>query len=770
MMMLTAQHISCIALCSLKKGEYGVRKTENFNGEWIFIKSALTLAGAERAQGEPVTLPHTWNAADGQDGGNDYFRGQCWYVKRFPRPAGERVFVRFNGVNAIADVFVNGARVARHAGGYSAFCADVTERLAQENVICVSVDNGPDSRTYPQHADFTFYGGIYRDVNLICCDESHFDFDDDGSEGVYVTPRVEGKDASVRVETRLSGAKAGQSIRVRILDALGVPVAEKTQSAEETAFDFVIPGARLWDGLDDPYLYTAEARLLEGGAELDGVCARFGVRSFRVDPNEGFFLNGRSYPLRGVSRHQDRLGVGNALSRADHEEDIRLIAAMGANYIRLAHYQHDPYFYDLCDQYGLVVWAEIPFISKYLPDGDENLIFQMTELVKQNYNHPSIVCWGLSNEISMGGVDGALIDTHRRLNDLCHRLDPTRFTVMANVSVLPADSPLIGIPDAFGYNHYFGWYGGRVEDNAPWLDAFHARHPDKALGLSEYGCEAVLKWHASEPRCGDYSEEYQAYYHEKMLETFAERPYLWSTAVWNMFDFGSDMRDEGGEAGQNHKGLVTFDRKIKKDSYFIYKAWWSREPFVHVCGRRYVERAEVVTRVKVYSNCARVALYANGRLAGEKTGSRVFAFDVPLDMGENTIEARCGELSDRVALRRVAEPNPDYVLPFGGEEVANWFDDQGNRIEFEFPEGYFSVRDPIEEILTNPESAAIVLGAMEGLMKNFGEGGMELPPEFMQMIGSFSIERIFSLAGLSGKKLPREALLEMNRTLTKIKK
>ena len=602
-----------------------MRKTENFNGEWIFIRSALSLAEAERAQGEPITVPHTWNAIDGQDGGNDYFRGQCWYVKRFPRPAGERVFIRFNGVNAIANVFVNGTRVARHEGGYSAFCADVTESLQEENIICVSADNSADGRVYPQFADFTFYGGIYRDVSLISCSQSHFDLDDHGSAGIYVTSRVEGKDANVRVETRLASARGGQEVCVRVLDDSGGLLVKKACSAQETTFDLRIPNVRLWDGLDDPYLYTAEALLLDGERELDRVSVRFGVRSFYVDPDEGFFLNGRSYPLRGVSRHQDRLGVGNALSRADHEEDIRLIAEMGANYIRLAHYQHDPYFYDLCDQYGLVVWAEIPFISKYLPDGDENAVAQITELVKQNYNHPSIVCWGLSNEISMSGVDEALVSIHRRLNDLCHSLDPTRFTVMANVSMLSVDSPLLDIPEAFSYNHYFGWYGGKVEDNAPWLDAFHAQHPDKVFGLSEYGCEVVLKWHSSEPRCGDYSEEYQAYYHEKMLETFAERPYLWSTAVWNMFDFGSDMRNEGGEAGQNHKGLVTFDRKIKKDSYFIYKAWWSREPFIHVCGRRYVERAEAETQVKVYSNCTRVVLYANDKLVGEKTGSRIYS-------------------------------------------------------------------------------------------------------------------------------------------------
>lgn len=747
-----------------------MRKTVIFNEGWRFVKTGFNLEEVQKAAGEAVTPPHTWNAFDGQDGGNDYYRGKCWYIKRFPRPVGKRIFIQFNGVNSIAEVYVNGVFAARHEGGYSIFRVDITKYLKDENEICISADNSPNQAVYPQFADFTFYGGIYRDVSLICCDDSHFDLSDDGSCGIYVTPTVEGKDASIGVDTQVTGVKDGQTICLRILNGERKLVSEKTQPAHKTSFELSIPDVHLWDGVDDPYLYTAVAVLLEEGNELDRVSVPFGVRSFRVDPKEGFFLNGRSYPLRGVSRHQDRLNKGNALSREDHEEDIRLILEMGANFIRLAHYQHDQYFYDLCDRHGLVVWAEIPFISRYMPEGDQNTISQMTELVKQNYNHPSIVCWGLSNEITMGGVDEALINIHHKLNDLCHSLDPTRLTVMANLSMLPADSPMNHIPDAFSYNHYFGWYGGKVEDNGPWLDACHAQLPDKAFGLSEYGCEAILKWHTSNPRCGDYTEEYQAYYHEKMLETFANRPFLWSTAVWNMFDFGSDMRDEGGVAGRNNKGLVTFDRKTRKDSYFIYKAWWSKIPFVHICGRRYLERAEEISQVKVYSNCERVSLYVNNQLVEEKEGRYVFTFHVPLKMGENILTVQSGDQSDEITLIRVETPNPDYVLPFGDEEIANWFDEKGEKVVFEFPEGYFSVRDSIDDIMKNPMAAAIITDALGAMMKNFSMGGMEIPPEFMGMLGSFSIERLFSLAGMAGKKIPKEALLQVNQMLNKIKK
>ncbi len=748
-----------------------MRKIVSFNDNWVFIKEDLAFDKLKNTKGETVSLPHTWNGIDGQDGNNDFYRGRCHYVKNFKRPEGERVFVKFHAVNSSAQVFLNGKLLASHDGGYSIFTVELTQDLLDENELVVSADNSANQHVYPQFADFTFYGGIYRNVELISLSNSHFSLEDQGSSGIYITPVVDGKNAKVKIETLISNAQEGDLIRVRILTSDNELLLEKTQNVSDNVFNFLLEDVRLWNGRIDPYLYKVEAVLFSNQNEIDKVETKFGVREFYVDPDKGFFLNGKSYPLRGVSRHQDRLDVGNALTYEDMEEDMRLIHEMGTNYIRLAHYQHDQYFYDLCDEYGMVVWAEIPFISRYLPKADANALSQMQELVKQNYNHASILFWGLSNEISIGGeVTEELLEIHNKLNDFCHGFDPVRLTVMASVSMLPSDSPINNIPDLVSYNHYFGWYGGHVDDNAVWFDNFHKDHPTRPLGISEYGCEAILTWHTSDPKMGDYSEEYQAFYHEELLKTFADRDYLWSTAVWNMFDFGSDMRNEGGVMGRNNKGLVTIDRKIKKDSYYIYKAWWCKEPFVHLCGRRYYDRAEKLTQVKVYSNQDEVELLVNGKSLGKKQGAHIFTFDVPLKRGLNTIEARSGQLQDEIELNRVRKPNPDYELPFGDSEISNWFDEDGKKITFEFPEGYLSVKDSINDIMNNPEGAQVIQAALDAMGQQLEESDMKIPKSFMKMIGSFSIERLFGMSGMMGTKLPKELLLELNQKLTKIKK
>ncbi len=392
----------------------------------------------------------------------------------------------------------------------------------------------------------------------------------------------------------------------------------------------VLQGVHRWDGVADPYLYEATAVLYRGGEAADAVTERFGCREFCFDAEEGFFLNGRRYPLHGVSRHQDRLGVGNALTREMHEEDMELILSMGANSIRLAHYQHDQYFYDLCDEKGIVAWAEIPYITVHMDSGRENTVQQMKELITQNYNHASIVCWALSNEISLQGVTEDLIENHRILNDLVHEMDKTRVSAMANLFLLETDSPLVSLPDIRGYNLYYGWYVGEMEDNDAFFDDFHRKYPDTAIGLTEYGADCVITLQSPKPEKGDYTESYQAVYHEHMLEMFAARPYLWGTYVWNMFEFAAAGRDEAGDPGKNHKGLVTFDRKQKKDAFYIYKAWWSAEKFVHLCGSRYHDRVEDTTEIKVYSNLEKIALYVDDKLFAEQEGQHVFRFQVPI--------------------------------------------------------------------------------------------------------------------------------------------
>ena len=403
-------------------------------------------------------------------------------------------------------------------------------------------------------------------------------------------PALIGDLAHIENEAYNTATLARRTIHYIIRDAQNNVVTQTILPAEMTKAVLNIPGVHLWHGRKDPYLYRAEVLLCEGDEVLDNVSAAFGCRTFRIDPERGFILNGEPYPLRGVSRHQDRKDIGNALLPEHHLEDMNLICELGATTIRLAHYQHDQYFYDLCDERGMIVWAEIPYISGHMENGRRNTITQMKELITQNYNHPSIIVWGISNEITMGGASTPdMLENHHLLNDLAHKMDPTRLTTLAAVSMCDMHDPIVHITDVVSYNHYFGWYGGNTSMNGPWLDKFHEAYPETPIGLSEYGCEA-LNWHSSQPKQGDYTEEYQAYYHEELIKQLFSRPYIWATHVWNMFDFGADNRSEGGENGQNHKGLVTIDRKYKKDAFYAYKAWLSDEPFVHICGKRYVDR------------------------------------------------------------------------------------------------------------------------------------------------------------------------------------
>jgi len=750
-----------------------VRKVININYKWAFTKQAAAVPAQLPMDWNWVNLPHTWNNIDGQDGGADYYRGTCYYAKSIDKmelPESEQYYLEFEGANASAKVYLNGKKLAEHDGGYSTWRVNITEALELNNLLVVEIDNSINETVYPQMADFTFYGGLYRDVNLICVSNSHFDLDYYGGPGLTVTPVMDGKNAKVAVSGYITNLKEGQSVKCILLDAEGCTVAEAENA--EGCFDFVIENAHLWHGRKDPYLYSAKLSLIENGEEIDSVSARFGCRSFEIDPERGFILNGEEYPLHGVSRHQDRWGLGNALLPEHHDEDMDLICEVGANTIRLAHYQHDQYFYDLCDERGMVIWAEIPYISQHMPTGRENTISQMKELVVQNYNHPSIVVWGLSNEITMKGEgDPDLLENHRILNDLVHEMDKTRLTTIAAISMCPIDAEYLTIPDVISYNHYFGWYGGDTSMNGPWFDNFHAKHPNIPVGVSEYGCEG-LNWHTSKPTQGDYTEEYQAYYHEELIKQLFTRKYIWSTHVWNMFDFAADARAEGGENGQNHKGLVTFDRSYKKDSFYAYKAWLSDEPFVHLCSKRYIDRVEDVTKVTVYSNLPEVELFANGVSLGKKTSDvHFFYFDVP-NVGETKLVARAGELSDESLIRKVEVFNEDYRLKEKGA-ILNWFD-------ITEPEGYFSLNDKISDIMATVKGKMFFMGLMGTMMKEMkkskeeGNSGfqIDLKPDsgIMQMMGGFTVLRMASMIGMTGIKLTKEQLLDMNAKLNKIKK
>lgn len=744
----------------------------NWNKQWLFTKDKKTNWAS-------IDLPHTWNGTDGQDGGNDYYRGTCYYkkiLKKSELPKNKQIYIEFEGINSSAVIFVNKRKTAHHDGGYSTWRVNLTPLLTEETEILIAVDNSPNNHVYPQKADFTFYGGIYRNVNLIFVEKAHFDLDYFGSSAVKVTPTIAKKDAIVSVEVFLTGTNGSEYLAYELFDG-NTLIDSRVTAASITTAELEIDNVHLWHGRRDPYLYTLRVKLIKDGLTIDVRIVRFGCRTFEIDPEKGFLLNGESYPLHGVSRHQDRPQIGNALSKEHHDEDMNLICEMGANTIRLAHYQHDQYFYDLCDEHGMIVWAEIPYISSHLTKGRKNTLLQMKELIIQNYNHPCIVVWGLSNEITMGGVANSnLIENHHALNNLAHELDQTRLTTQAVVTMCSMDEPYVHIPDVVSYNHYYGWYGGETSMNGEFMDKFHAKYPDKPIGMSEYGCEA-LNWHSSNPVQGDYTEEYQAHYHEELIKQLFTRPFIWATHVWNMFDFAADARSEGGEDGINHKGLVTFDRKYKKDAFFAYKAWLSDEPFVHICGKRYVDRVEAVTKVTVYSNQPEVELFVNGVSLGKQASDiHFFYFEVP-NNGESNLTAVAGTCKDESFIRKVDTFNEDYRMKETGD-VINWF-------EITAPDGYFSIHDKFGDIVANKKGARYLYFTLAKMMlsakwksrkhKQSKEKSRNIDlknPDMMKFLNDMSVKRLISMAGSMGPgfEFSKEEILKINKKLNQIKK
>ena len=705
-----------------------MREIVDINENWKFIQQDVGLPDAYPDSWMNVELPHTWNAVDGHDGNGSYDRGSYWYARSFKTPQqplkGGRVYVEVPAAGQQASVFVNGQLAVTHEGGYSLFRADVTDLCyadERDNLLVINCSNEYLDRVYPQSADFTFYGGLYRGVRLLSVPAVHFELEYFGGPGIMVTPKPDNKGgAFFEIRSFVHDADENFTVLYSIEDAEGKEVAGGSRPAESADICLYVPDAKLWSP-KAPYLYKVKAMLVRRNEVYDELSVESGVRSFSCDPNKGFILNGVETPLRGVSRHQDRLYKGNALSREDHYEDARIIKELGANTIRLAHYQHSQDFYDACDELGFVVWAEIPFISVFNkdPEAHQNCIQQLRELIIQNYNHPSICFWGISNEILIGGISEKLVENHKELNAIAKELDPTRLTTIAHVSMTPVESPMHHITDVISYNHYFGWYGGKTEDNGPWLDRFHAMHPDICLGLSEYGCEGIITNHGPAPACKDYSEEYQALYHEHMAKVLDERPWMWSSHVWNMFDFGCAARNEGGVAGRNNKGLVTMDRKIRKDSFYIYQAYWTEKPMVHICGRRYAQRAGETTEVRIYSNQPSVKLYLNGSLLEEKTASKVFVFTVALKDGSNILAAEANGVKDTISLEKVEKEPEIYVLPEVNERaegVKNWFSTVGDldlKKPMEFPEGKYSIRNTMEEMAASPEALEITAKAVK---------------------------------------------------------
>lgn len=636
-----------------------MRREINLNNDWTFIKENKE---------EKINIPHTYNNIDGQDGGNDYFKGKVTYLKTFTLndiKDDECVYLQFDGVNSVCDVSLNDIHLCLHKGGYSRFIINITSSLKEENKLKVDVDNTILDDVYPQAADFTFYGGIYRDVKIIIVNKNHFKFLKYSSPSLKITPTIKDKDGIININYELTNP----SFKVKF------DIYDKENNLVLSTFEnknILIKDVHLWNGIKDPYLYNIVASLFDENNNLcDQVSEKIGFRTFFVDPKKGFYLNGKSYMLRGVARHQDRRGKGNAISKEDMIEDINLIKEVGANTIRLSHYQHDDYFYKLCDEYGFIVWAEIPYISKYYKESDKNAESQLLELINQNYNHTSIVCYGISNEITMFrrkfGKDCR--NNHKYLNELAHKEDPTRLTTIACFSVMSIFNRIAHITDLASYNLYWGWYMPFTKVTCFVLDLWHLFYPKSPIGLSEYGAEGMINLHSSKPKRFDNTEEYQALYHERMLKGLMKRKYIWSTHVWNMFDFGSDGRNQGGEKGVNHKGLVTFDHKTRKDAFYIYKAYLSDEKFIHITSKRFINRTGNKAIIKVYSNLNQVSLYNNGKLIATKNGDKVFKFKIKLEK-ENKLLASSSGFKDEALIIKVDKKDKSYILPKGGNNMS----------------------------------------------------------------------------------------------------
>lgn len=676
-----------------------MKKIELFNENWTFEK---------KGQKETVNLPHTWNGIDGQGGELTYYMGKCTYTKIIGKYPG-LVYIEFAGVNNRCTVWVNGRKVGSHKGGYSTFRFNITDFLTSpKNFLEVEVDNSNERTIYPEKADFTFYGGIYRGVKLIYdVPEEHFSLDDFGSKGVYVTPKMNG---DVYVKALISNYKTGVSVLYEVLDRDGKVVATAGNKVRLHVKDPI-----LWNGLENPYLYTLRATLMKDAVVIDKAELKFGFREVKFDADKGCFLNGKHIKLKGVSRHQDRENIGNALTLKEHEEDLAIIRELGANSIRLAHYQQAEEFYSLCDEMGFLVWAEVPVISRFSAKKQENALSQLEELIKQNMHHASIFCWGVENEITMQGDTPKLIEAIRELNDYAHLLDPSRPTTCAQLTMCSVESKLNQVTDIMGYNHYFGWYAKTCDGIDEWLPKYKKANPNMPLCLSEYGAEAVIGYYSDNPVQGDYSEGYQSLFHEHYLSVINATEWLWGSYVWNMFDFGSAIRNEGGVKGRNNKGLVTFDRKTRKDSFYLYKAFWSDERFVHVEGSRYKYRTIGNHNVRVTSSCKSVTLTC-GDYKKTLRGEHVFTFeDVPFSEGENVVTVSSGNVKETVTFEGVSEYPREYSLPEGASSmVRNWFLPASD----EKDPNYLSEDDYIADILSNKEIQAMAKGMVGNFVEN----------------------------------------------------
>ncbi|MFV3126385.1 glycoside hydrolase family 2 TIM barrel-domain containing protein [Niveispirillum sp. KHB5.9] len=647
--------------------------------------------GFDDSAWQSVSVPHNWNRMGGSVERSPTYHnvyGPGWYRLSFDAPAGaddgNPVWLEFDGASINADVWLNGVHLGQHKGAFARFRLDASKAVKRggRNVLTVRADNSksnapnsPTREVIPISGDWPMFGGLYRDVSLLVTAPVHIELGDFGGPGVYANVlSADAQSAVVKVRTLLRHAgekgEAAITVTTRVLDADGKEVARDEQKTSLTAGQgasqeqsLTVPAPRLWDGVKDPYLYKLEVSLKGAdGKLLDSVTQPLGIRTFRIDPNQGFFLNGRHVSLQGVSRHQDRPDTGWALTQAQRQQDVALIQEIGANTVRLAHYQHDQATYSLMDQAGMVVWAEVPLVDRTSPPDlqdttpalADNAEQQLKELIRQNYNHPSIVTWSIGNEVNLIAAKGLTVSNAKplldRLNKVARAEDASRPSTLADCcGSVPAEArpgldTVAGITDVIGYNRYYGWYSPDVGVLRRDLERLHAMYPNQAISIAEYGAGGALSQHTDNPKGGPihafgrpHPEDFQSYILEESWKQIKPLPFIWASWVWNMFDFSNDARLEGDLIDTNDKGLVTFDRQVKKDAFYFYKANWNPEPMVYLTGRRHDQRPYPVMSVKAYSNASSARLSVGGKDLGEVKCDTGICFwpAVPLVPGAN---------------------------------------------------------------------------------------------------------------------------------------
>lgn len=705
----------------------------------------------EHTAWEAVDLPHIWNLDEPADYGPRLYEKDL----ELTAPGGDnRYYLAFGGVFGLCRVFLNGRQIAEHRGGYTRFCVDLTESaLEGKNTVTIFTDNTVFADISPLSGDFAKYGGIYRETDLIRTGKTHFDLLYYGSEGILVDTQADG---TTKVQAKICGGENAE-LHITVSDHSGNITAE--YSGSDTFTVLKVENPTLWNGKKNPYLYILKADLVENGVIADTVSLRIGYRDASMTADHGFFLNGEHIIICGVAKHQDRAGCGPAQSDEQLDEDMAIIKEVGANAIRLSHYQHPQYFYDLCDKEGMLVWAEIPMLA--MPDNNEGVMenarYQITELIMQNRHHPSIVFWGVQNEVAIMGETLSMPERVRNLHELVKRLKPDAITASANEYTVKPRSELNQITDIQGYNLYYGWYYGEFEDLGKFFDKFRAVLPNVPLGISEYGADSNLTLHQADPHRQDYSEEYQSMFHEAAYPQIREREWVWGCFIWNMFEFCSPHRAFEPLYGLNRKGLVTYDRAVRKDSFYYYQAWWTETPMLHLCEKRYKKRVEDTTVIKVYSNQSEVSLEINGQQSASVSGHIVFLFpNVKLNPGVNRITARSNELIDTMEVICVEEPEQSYIYadPNPGFNVKDWVTG-GKKSEDLFPEDRCSVIDEMRVLSSIPEAWAI-------LEKDF--------PEFTEEWCKNSATAFLRIINRVSSQYNEEFIKEINQKLNSIEK